>query len=146
MKKRKKKKTSPLPGKKQRRKGPVLARPNPGTNQASLFNTLLPRLKKARFKVYGLSADSGKANASFASKLSLDYPLLSDPDRHLISALELTKGKQPRRSGGATSAATGTERGVVAIKRDGTFLLHFKGSPKDTVEAAAGIDGVPSAA
>lgn len=73
--------------------------------------------------IYGLSADSPKANTTFQEKHKLPYPLLCDPSATLIGAIGLKK------------APKGTTRGVFAIDKTGKVLLAEPGGPAATVEA-----------
>jgi len=55
--------------------------------EAQEFKTLAPEFKKKGFAVAGISKDSVKSHCGFAEKYDLDFPLLSDPELKLISAL-----------------------------------------------------------
>lgn len=99
----------------------------------NLFEPLFARLTKAGYSLYGLSADSRRANASFAAKQNLTYPLLCDPDRSVIAPLGLKK-----------EVGGGTQRGVVAIGKDGKVLVYVKGGPKETADAIESLDGMAS--
>ncbi len=43
-------------------------------------------LQKAGYKLLGISADSAKKHKNFISKFNLPFPLLTDPDLHVIKA------------------------------------------------------------
>lgn len=73
--------------------------------------------------IYGLSADSPKANTTFKTKQSLPYPLLCDTASTLIGAIGFKK--LPR----------GTTRGVFVIDKTGKVLVLQPGGPDATVEA-----------
>lgn len=73
--------------------------------------------------IYGLSADSPKANTAFKTKQKLPYPLLCDTKVTLIGALGLKK------------APKGTTRGVFAIDKQGKVLILQAGGPDATVDA-----------
>lgn len=77
--------------------------------------------------IYGLSADSPKANTTFKEKQKLPYPLLCDPGATLIGAIGLKK------------APKGTTRGVFAIDKTGKVLLAEPGGPAATVAAVKNL-------
>lgn len=83
--------------------------------------------------IYGLSADSPKANTTFKTKQKLPYPLLCDPSATLIDALGFKK------------APKGTTRGVFVVDKTGKVLLIEPGSPAGTFDAVkklvAGSEG-----
>lgn len=64
------------------------------TRQLKGFESNFPFFSSNNVLVYGLSADSPKAQNSFASKHGAKFPLLSDPHRILIS--ELGASKSPK--------------------------------------------------
>ncbi|RAL16561.1 thioredoxin peroxidase DOT5 [Aspergillus homomorphus CBS 101889] len=94
------------------------------TKQACLFRDNHDSLTASGLSVYGLSADSPKANTTFKTKQNLPYTLLCNPCYSLIAALGLKK--MPR----------GTLRGVFAINKQGEVLLHKVGGPDATFDAA----------
>lgn len=61
------------------------------TRQAKGFRDEYNDFKKANVCVVGLSADSPKAQTRFKERQGLQYDLLCDPDRKLISALGCKK-------------------------------------------------------
>jgi len=77
--------------------------------------------------IYGLSADSPKANTTFKEKQKLPYPLLCDPGATLIGAIGLKK------------APKGTTRGVFVIDKTGKVLLAEPGGPAATVEVVKNL-------
>lgn len=81
----------------------------------------------AGLSIYGLSADSPKANTTFAVKQSLPYPLLCDPQQTLISAIGLKK------------IPKGTVRGVFVVDKQGKVLVAEAGSPSATHELVLGV-------
>lgn len=93
------------------------------TKQACMFRDSYDHLTSTGLSIYGLSADSPKANTTFKTKQKLPYPLLCDPTFGLIAALGLKKSPK------------GTIRGVFAINKSGEVLLSHKGGPDATVEA-----------
>ncbi len=56
------------------------------TKEACGFRDHWKDLQKAGVVVLGVSADSGASHAKFAAKYKLPFPLLSDPDRKLMTA------------------------------------------------------------
>lgn len=94
-----------------------------GTKQACMFRDNYDYLTSTGFSIYGLSADSPRANTTFKAKQSLPYPLLCDTASSLIAALGFKK------------APKGTTRGIFAVDKEGTVLLLQPGGPDATVEA-----------
>ncbi|THC93396.1 hypothetical protein EYZ11_007122 [Aspergillus tanneri] len=94
------------------------------TKQACMFGNNFDHLTSTGLSIYGLSADSAKANTTFKTKQSLPYLLLCDPTFTLITALGLKKSPK------------GITRGVFAINKKGKVLLLQAGGPDGTVEAA----------
>ncbi len=103
-----------------------------GTNQVCLFRDGYEKLSSTGLLIFGLSADSTKANANFKSKQNLQYSLLCDPASTLISAIGLKR--VPR----------GTIRGVFAVDKGGKVLLLERGGPAATVNAVRKLVEVPS--
>lgn len=95
-----------------------------GTAQACLFRDSYATLTAGGLAIYGLSADSPRANTTFKDKQALPYPLLCDPAATLIAAIGLAKS--PR----------GTARGIFAVDRAGKVLAAQVGSPVGTVDVA----------
>ena len=93
-----------------------------GTTQACNFRDAYSELTSTGFAIYGLSKDTPKANTTFKEKQKLQYPLLSDPNLTLISAIGLKK------------APSGTTRGVFVVDKSGKVLAAGPGSPASTVE------------
>ncbi|TPX06900.1 uncharacterized protein E0L32_002396 [Thyridium curvatum] len=104
------------------------------TNQACLFRDSYAPLTAGGLSIYGLSADSPRANTAFRERQRLPYPLLCDPAASLIGAVGLRK------------APKGTQRGVFVVDKAGRVLAAEAGSPAGTVEvvkklvAAAGAE------
>ncbi|KAM3552270.1 hypothetical protein MY1884_007298 [Beauveria asiatica] len=92
------------------------------TKQVCFFRDDYAPLTAGGLAIYGLSADSPKANTAFQTKQKLQYPLLCDPDSTLIGAIGLKKN--PR----------GTQRGVFVIDKAGKVLVAEAGSPQGTVD------------
>ncbi|KAJ6437143.1 thioredoxin-like fold protein [Purpureocillium lavendulum] len=92
------------------------------TNQVCLFRDAYEPLTADGLAIYGLSADSPKANTTFKDKQRLQYPLLCDPQATLIAAIGLRK--QPK----------GTQRGVFVVDKAGKVLVAEPGGPAATVD------------
>lgn len=56
------------------------------TNEAMDFQEYLPSFRQLGAEVVGLSPDSVKSHSRFSDKLTLDYPILSDPEHRVIEA------------------------------------------------------------
>lgn len=80
-------------------------------------------LTSSGLSIYGLSADSPKANTTFKIKQDLPYPLLCDSGSTLIGAIGFKK------------VPKGTTRGVFAVDKKGNVLLREAGGPDYTVDA-----------
>ncbi|PYH97749.1 AhpC-TSA-domain-containing protein [Aspergillus ellipticus CBS 707.79] len=94
------------------------------TKQACLFRDNYETLADKGLSIYGLSADSPKANTTFKMKQRLPFTLLCNPTYTLIAALGLKKSPK------------GTIRGIVALDKEGKVLLTQAGGPDATIEAA----------
>jgi len=92
------------------------------TKQVCFFRDAYEPLTKDGLAIYGLSADSPKANTTFKEKQKLPYPLLCDPKQNLIGAIGLKK------------APKGTTRGVFVISKEGKVLVAEAGSPQGTLD------------
>ncbi|MGE3177778.1 MAG: thioredoxin-dependent thiol peroxidase [Vicinamibacterales bacterium] len=53
------------------------------TKEACAFRDLLPRFKKGRAAVFGVSILDEASKAKFAGKYDLNFPLLADPDHEV---------------------------------------------------------------
>lgn len=93
-----------------------------GTNQVCLFRDSYEPLTAGGLAIYGLSADSPKANTTFKTKQKLQYPLLCDSASTLIAAIGLQKSPK------------GTQRGVFVVDKEGKVLVAEPGGPAATVE------------
>ncbi|KAF4494250.1 peroxiredoxin Q BCP [Fusarium agapanthi] len=92
------------------------------TKQVCFFRDSYEPLTKDGLAIYGLSADSPKANTTFKEKQKLPYTLLCDPRATLIEAIGLKK------------APKGTTRGVFVISKEGKILVAEAGSPQGTLD------------
>ncbi|CRG99134.1 merozoite capping protein 1, putative [Plasmodium relictum] len=68
------------------------------TKQAQLFKENFEKIVKSKFFVYGLSADSPKAQAKWKQKLNLQYDLLCDEEKKLLREIGCLKGNSIIRS------------------------------------------------
>jgi peroxiredoxin Q/BCP len=68
----------------------------------------------ARFDVayFAASCDDEETNAKFAESLSLDYPILSDPDREVSMDYGLVKNEKGM-----------SKRSIIYIGKDGNILF-----------------------
>jgi len=85
------------------------------TTQACDFRDRLEPLQQAGFEVVGISPDSPDRLAQFADQQSLTYPLLSDPDREVMTAWGAFGEKKLY---GKT--VTGVIRSTVVLDAEGT--------------------------
>lgn len=67
---------------------------------------------------FGVNPGSVRSHATYAAKLKLPFPLLSDPDLSISRAYETVKPN-----------GTGIARSVCLIDRDGTVLYTQAGAP-----------------
>ncbi len=56
------------------------------TKEACQFNELLSAFKKAKVQVIGISPDNATKHQAFRKKYSLKFPLLSDPDKKVMTS------------------------------------------------------------
>jgi peroxiredoxin Q/BCP len=56
------------------------------TKEACSFRDNLPKFKKTKAMVFGVSADPVKKHAKFVEKFSLSFPLLADEDKKVVEA------------------------------------------------------------
>ncbi|KAH6696992.1 thioredoxin-like protein [Plectosphaerella plurivora] len=92
------------------------------TTQVCLFRDSYEPLTAKGLAIYGLSADSPKANTTFKTKQKLPYTLLCDPQRTLIDAIGL-KVASPAK----------TTRGVFVVDKKGRVLAAEPGGPAATL-------------
>lgn len=77
----------------------------------------------------GVNPASAESHASYAAKLGLPFPLLSDPDRSLASAYRVLKPD-----------GRGIQRTVYGIRSDGTIAFAARGAPLSN-DIVAAFDG-----
>ena len=63
------------------------------TRETKEFNERYSDFKSLGVRIFGLSKDSMKSHISFSEKLSLQFPLISDPQTQLIQNLNAWKEK-----------------------------------------------------
>ena len=90
------------------------------TKEACGFRDLWKELQRAGVVVLGVSADDAESHTKFASKYTLPFPLLSDPDRKLMQAWgaygeKMMYGKK----------TTGVIRSTAWIGPDGVVRKHW---------------------
>ena len=87
----------------------------PGCTTEGLdFNTLLPKLKRRKAAVLGVSRDSVKSHDNFCAKQGFKFPLVSDSDEVLCRAFDVIREKNMY------------GRKVMGIERS-TFLIDPQG-------------------
>ena len=91
------------------------------TKEACGFRDLWKDLQKAGVVVLGVSADSPASHEKFTAKYKLPFPLLSDPDRKVMTAWgaygeKVLYGKK----------TTGVIRSSVWVGPDGSVRKHWK--------------------
>ncbi|GLQ45418.1 peroxiredoxin [Dyella lipolytica] len=63
------------------------------TNEANDFRDLYPKFRKRHAEIVGVSRDSAKSHANFASKQELPFPLVSDADETWCNAFDVIHEK-----------------------------------------------------
>eukprot|EP00898_Chlorokybus_atmophyticus_P000404 jgi/Chlat1/1364/Chrsp119S01782 len=94
------------------------------TNQANLFRDMHSQFEEKGYRVFGMSADRPKSQASWRAKQKLPYHLLCDPERGTLKAYGVGKGSSIARS-------------HIVIAKGGTIKDFVRGvSPKDSANLA----------
>lgn len=91
------------------------------TTEGIDFNALLPQFTQAGARVFGVSRDSVKSHDNFCAKQGFAFPLISDGDEALCTALDVIKlknmyGKQVR----------GIERSTFLISPDSRIVQAWR--------------------
>jgi peroxiredoxin Q/BCP len=91
------------------------------TKEACGFRDLWQDIRKTGTVVLGISADSGASHQKFIGKYNLPFPLLSDPDRAVMTKYgawgeKMMYGKK----------TTGVIRSTVLVGPDGKVRKHWK--------------------
>lgn len=63
------------------------------TRETREFNARFSEFKSSGVSIFGLSKDTMKSHISFSENLNLQFPLISDPQTHLIKNLNTWKEK-----------------------------------------------------
>jgi len=112
------------------------------TKEACGFRDDLSAFKKLGIAVLGVSADGAESHKKFIAKYKLPFPLLSDPDRKVMTRYgafgeKMMYGKK----------TTGVIRSTVLIGKDGKVLRHWprvasaEQHPEQVLEAAKALLG-----
>lgn len=64
------------------------------TTEACALRDNLPKFKKLKAQVFGVSTDSVKSHRKFADKFELPFTLLSDENKELVKAYDVYKPKK----------------------------------------------------
>lgn len=91
------------------------------TTQGRDLNELLPQLRAHGAEVVGVSRDSLKSHAGFASKQGLEFALASDPDEVLCAAFDVIRDKQM-----CGRAVRGIERSTFLIDPHGRIAHAWR--------------------
>lgn len=114
------------------------------TKEACGFRDSWKDLQKAGVVVLGISADGATSHEKFAAKYKLPFPLLSDPDRKVMTAWgaygdKIMYGKKTK----------GVIRSTVWIGPDGTVRKHWARvadaakHPAQVLEQVSGQEALP---
>jgi thioredoxin-dependent peroxiredoxin len=114
------------------------------TKEACGFRDSWKDLQKAGVVVLGISADGATSHEKFAAKYKLPFPLLSDPDRKVMTAWgaygdKIMYGRKTK----------GVIRSTVWIGPDGTVRKHWARvadaakHPAQVLEQVSGQEGPP---
>lgn len=90
------------------------------TTEACNFQSNLKKLSKLNTKVIGLSADDIEKHQQFANKYSLEFTLLADTDKELITHYELWTEKSMY-----GKKYMGIQRDSFLIGPDGKIIKHY---------------------
>ncbi|HEV7735513.1 MAG TPA: peroxiredoxin [Candidatus Binatia bacterium] len=109
------------------------------TKEACGFRDDWKQLTKANAVVLGVSADSGASHQKFIDKYKLPFPLLSDPDRSVMTKYgaygeKMMYGKK----------VTGVIRSTVWIGPDGKVRKHWARVPKADAHPAKVLEALQS--
>jgi peroxiredoxin Q/BCP len=107
------------------------------TKEACGFRDEWKDLQKAGVVVLGVSADEPACHAKFAAKYRLPFPLLSDPDRKVMTAWgaygdKMMYGKKTK----------GVIRSTVWIGPDGVVRKHWKRVPDAAKHPAQVLEAI----
>jgi peroxiredoxin Q/BCP len=110
------------------------------TKEACGFRDLWKDIQKAGVKVYGVSPDGGASHQKFIAKYKLPFPLLSDPDKSMMTAYgaygeKMMYGKK----------TVGIIRSTVWISADGKVKKHWKRVAKAEAHPAQVLEALKGA-
>jgi peroxiredoxin Q/BCP len=108
------------------------------TNEEKDFRDLYPKFKKRHAEIIGVSRDSVKSHANFASKQELPFPLLSDPDETWCKAFDVIHEKVLY-----GKRYLGVVRSTFLIDPDGKLAAQWLGV-KVPGHAQAVLDAIPA--
>ncbi|MCP4009949.1 MAG: peroxiredoxin [Proteobacteria bacterium] len=95
------------------------------TKQAVGFTELFDEFEKLNTQILGISPDGAKSHQKFINLYNIPYPLLSDPDKTVMSQYgawgkKMMYGKE----------VTGTIRSTIWVDEQGIVVKHWKKVPK----------------
>lgn len=108
------------------------------TNEANDFRDLYPKFKKRHAEIIGVSRDSVKSHANFATKQELPFPLVSDPDETWCNAFDVIHEKVLY-----GKRHMGVVRSTFLIDPDGKLAAEWRGV-KVPGHAQAVLDAIPA--
>jgi peroxiredoxin Q/BCP len=109
------------------------------TTEAKDFRDLHAAFRKRHAQIVGVSRDSQKSHANFATKQQLPFPLVSDPDETWCRAFDVIHEKVLY-----GKRFMGIVRSTFLIDPEGKLLTEWRGV-KVTGHAQAVLDAVPAA-
>jgi peroxiredoxin Q/BCP len=108
------------------------------TNEAKDFRDLYAKLRKRHAEIVGVSRDSVKSHANFASKQELPFPLVSDADETWCNAFDVIHEKVLY-----GKRHMGVVRSTFLIDPDGKLAAEWRGV-KVPGHAQAVLDAIPA--
>jgi len=108
------------------------------TNEAKDFRDLYPKFKKRHAEIIGVSRDSVKSHANFASKQELPFPLVSDADETWCKTFDVIHEKVLY-----GKRYLGVVRSTFLIDPDGKLAEEWRGI-KVPGHAQAVLDAIPA--
>ena len=91
------------------------------TLEGQEFNKLLPKFKKLKTEVYGISRDSLKSHDKFISQCGFKFDLLSDPEEVMCGIFDVIKEKNMY-----GKKVLGVERSIFVIDEQGKLILEWR--------------------
>ena len=108
------------------------------TNEAKDFRDLYPKFRRRHAEIVGVSRDSAKSHANFASKQELPFPLVSDADETWCQAFDVIHEKMLY-----GKRHMGVVRSTFLIDPDGKLAAEWRGV-KVPGHAQAVLDAIPT--